>query len=295
MNEKHISFSQYSTFKDCPWKWKLLYKDKIKEFSPGIDAILGTALHETLQHYLGVLYNKTEAEAHQIDLTNFLYKSLTKEILKIEKEQKISPKEYINKEVLYEYYEDGVEILKFFSKKRKDYFIKRGFKLLGCEIKLSPEIRPGIKFVGYIDVVIQNESTGEVFLYDFKKSYRGWKAKTKANPTKRAQLQLYKWFYSKEFNIDLSKIQIEFVILKQKIFEGGDWPEKRIQIVKPPASERTIKKTYQNFMDFINFCYTEDGDYNESAIYKKKPFTSACKYCPFTNKSEYCDKNGKSK
>ena len=43
-------------------------------------------------------------------------------------------------------------------------------------------------------------------------------------------------------------------------------------------------------MDFINYCYTEDGNINMNNIYIKQPSTKNCKYCPFKNNKELCDK-----
>ena len=74
-----ISFSQYSTFKDCQHKWELVYGLGIREYLPGIDSILGTALHETLQYYLDVLYNNSNDDAADaLDLSKILYNNMTK-------------------------------------------------------------------------------------------------------------------------------------------------------------------------------------------------------------------------
>jgi hypothetical protein len=55
--QKNISYSQMSIFRGCPHRWKLQYKDKIKRFNSSIHTVFGTAIHETIQTYLGLMYN----------------------------------------------------------------------------------------------------------------------------------------------------------------------------------------------------------------------------------------------
>jgi len=43
------SHSQLSTYEQCPLKYKLNYRDKIKRDTAGIEAFLGTVVHDTLQ------------------------------------------------------------------------------------------------------------------------------------------------------------------------------------------------------------------------------------------------------
>jgi hypothetical protein len=55
--DKIVSYSQFSTWKQCPHKWKLQNVDKLKN-PPSIHLIFGTAIHTALQHYLKVMYQK---------------------------------------------------------------------------------------------------------------------------------------------------------------------------------------------------------------------------------------------
>ena len=69
--QKNISYSQLSIFRSCPYRWKLQYKDKIKKFNSSIHTVFGTAIHEVLQHYLDVMYDKSGAEADRIDIEEY--------------------------------------------------------------------------------------------------------------------------------------------------------------------------------------------------------------------------------
>ena len=52
-----ISYSQLSMYGDCPLRWKLNYVDKLRISESNIHLIFGTAMHETLQLYLEIMYN----------------------------------------------------------------------------------------------------------------------------------------------------------------------------------------------------------------------------------------------
>ena len=58
-------------YTDCPKKWSLQYKEGFKVFSSTIHTVFGTALHEALQHYLDVMYEKSIVAANNLELEEF--------------------------------------------------------------------------------------------------------------------------------------------------------------------------------------------------------------------------------
>src|SRR6056300_1331876 len=66
--QKHVSFSQMNVFRGCEYRWKLEYKDGLRKFTSSSHTTFGTSMHETLQSYLNVLYNDSEAKADDLDL-----------------------------------------------------------------------------------------------------------------------------------------------------------------------------------------------------------------------------------
>ncbi len=80
--QKNISYSQMSLFRQCPHRWKLQYKDKIKPFSSSIHTVFGTAIHETVQAYLDVMYTETGAAADRLDLEDDFHYHFTEEYKK---------------------------------------------------------------------------------------------------------------------------------------------------------------------------------------------------------------------
>ena len=53
--QKSISYSQLSMYNSCPKKWSLQYRDGHKVFTSSINTVFGTAIHETIQHYINTI------------------------------------------------------------------------------------------------------------------------------------------------------------------------------------------------------------------------------------------------
>lgn len=277
--QKNISHSQFSLYKQCPQSWALRYRDGYKMDEQSIHFIFGTALHETLQHYLDVMYNFSIVKADEIDLNEHFKTGLMKEYQSAYK--KNNNLHFSSADELREFYEDGISILDFFKKKRGSYFNKRGWYLVGCEvpITLTPNKRyPNVIYQGYLDVVLYNENTKSFKIIDIKTSTRGWNDKTKKDESKQFQLILYKKFFAEQFNIPIDKISIEFFIVKRKIWEQGDYPVSRIQTYVPASGKVKLNKVDKELNEFIEAAFTKEGYSN-----KEHPYTinDNCKYCTF--------------
>ena len=91
--QKNISYSQYSIWKKCPKHWALQYRDGHKIYNASIHAVFGKALHEALQHYLTVMYEKSGAAADREDILGMFKDKLREHYLdeyKKNKEQHFS-------------------------------------------------------------------------------------------------------------------------------------------------------------------------------------------------------------
>ena len=70
--ERKISYSQFSMYSQCPKHWELAYVKNLRTFRQSIHTVFGTAMHETLQHYLTVMYNDSVKAADAIDIKDYL-------------------------------------------------------------------------------------------------------------------------------------------------------------------------------------------------------------------------------
>ena len=76
--QKAVSYSQYSTYSQCQYRWYLNYIKKESAFSHSIHTVYGTAMHETMQTYLQTMYDRSIKEADDIDLPKLLEENLIK-------------------------------------------------------------------------------------------------------------------------------------------------------------------------------------------------------------------------
>lgn len=290
--QNHISYSQLSMFRSCPHKWALQYKDGHKTFSPSIHTVFGTAFHETLQHYLDVMYEKSGAAADRENIEELLEEKLREEYANQYK--KNNSQHFSNGEEIREFYNDGVEILKFIKKKRSAYFSKKGWYLVGCEIPISiipNNTYKNVIYQGYLDVVLYHEPTNTFKIIDIKTSTRGWNAKTKKDEDKHFQLILYKKFFSEQFGIPEKDIDIEFLITRRKVYLDGEYPQKRIQEFKPASGRNKLAKATRVLNEFITTVFDKNG-YKEKD-YHPQPSKWNCTFCPFKENQKLCSAVGK--
>lgn len=284
-NVKTVSYSQYSVYKQCPHRWYLDYVKELRKSESTIHTTFGTAVHEVLQEYLQVFYDKTVTEADKIHLPTLLKKKL----IELYKETSVNG-HYSTPEELTEFYEDGVAILEYFSKKRSLYFSKKGYELVGIEVPLQEPILeeiPRVEMKGFIDLIIKDKTTGEYLIYDIKTSTRGWSDYQKKDQTKVNQVLLYKRFYSKKLGVPEDKIKVQYFIVRRKINEEAEYVAKRIQEFVPAHGAKKVEQAYNDLTAFISDGFNADGSYQEKT-YPKNPVN--CKFCPYIDKPDLCNK-----
>ncbi len=293
--QKNISYSQMSIFRGCPHRWKLQYKDKIKKFTSTIHTVFGTAIHESMQHYLDYAYDKSFAAADRdIDITEDFRGRFISEYQAQYKKNNDS--HFSEATEMREFFEDGIAIIEWFKKKRARYFSKKGTYLVGCELPIiiAPnKMYNNVLYMGYLDVVTYNENTETFKIIDIKTSTKGWNDYAKKDEDKQYQLLLYKQFFSEQYGIPLDKIDIEFFILKRKVLDMDDenimspYQAYRVQQFTPPSGKIKLGRAKKAVNDFVNECFNSNGDIKEK-IYPKTPSKWTCNFCPFKEEQELC-------
>lgn len=287
MAKKMVSYSQFTLYANCPKRWKLDYLQGLRTYEQSIHTCFGSACHKTLQNYLEVLFNKSVKEANAIDLGEYLKQAMFDEYK--QSLEKNGGKHYSTPQELSEFHLDGKAILDYFQKHRRTFFSTKDTELVGIEISLNASLIYNIGFTGFIDVVTRSKDTGRYKIWDIKTSTQGWNKYQKADQTKTAQVILYKSFYAEQLGIDPDSIDVEYMILRRKINEGGDFPMKRIQTFIPASGKPTRNKVNKAFTDFLQSSFNEDGSYNEKGNYPAIS-SSACKYCPYAKEEVLCPK-----
>lgn len=279
-SNKHISFSQLSTYQNCNHKWYLQYVKNLLPYDPSIHAAFGTGMHETIQKWLDVLYNDKVKTANEMDLDALLYE----EMVKAYKSQKAQNghQTFSSAEEMQMFFQDGKHILNYLKKKRGGYFSTKGTYLAGIETLLYHEIKPGIMFKGFIDLVFYNEVSDRWLLVDLKTSTSGWSKWAKEDEVKTSQLVLYKEYFAKQFDIDVEKIDIEYFILKRRVPKDADFAsmQKRVQSFKPASGKAKRNKAVQGIHNFIEDAIGANNEFKDYKPYITNPSKGNCMFCP---------------
>jgi RecB family exonuclease len=271
-----ISYSQFSMWDKCPYTWKANYVDKAETFKGNIYTLFGSALHETIQAYLVCYYERTIKEADALPLEDILMYRM-KESYKQSKKQHGDDFE-VTKEDMAEFYQDGVNIIEEFLKRKSSYFSKKNTELVGIEMNLNYELPKDMRFVGYMDVVLHDKKTGRMRIIDIKTATMGWNKYMKADKNKTNQLLLYKHFMAKQLEISEDKIDVEYFILKRRLYENMMYPQKRIQSFSPASGKPSVNRVMTRLQEFIDECYDDKGkiianEYEKCEKHKK------CRMC----------------
>jgi hypothetical protein len=305
---KTVSFSQYSMWLKCPMQWKLSYIDKLAPYEASLNTVFGDGIHSALQEYLRLLYNVGTKDADAFDVYgefNKVFEEGLKDLKMASEEQlKLTEEELDELDVVTptrveEFKKDGKTILEHVTSYaiRNKHFPSKQYEVLGIELPLEIPMRGGkIMYKGFLDIVLKDKITKKILILDFKTSSFGWNKYQKSDRTKIDQLLLYKRFYHQTFNIAMSDIDVEFFVVKRKLYEDVAFPQQRIQRISPPDGKLSMKEVESSFLDFINHCFDDEGEYNIKAHFFKNPDKARknCKYCVFkTLKNEkgelYCD------
>ena len=282
-----VSFSQYSTFLKCPHKWYLDYVKNLRVRDDNVNTSFGTAIHHVFQTYLTALYKDSVAAADALDLKQMFYDKFKEESAKIKDENGNG----LSDDEFTEFGYDGEDIIAAFCKasNRIKHFPSNDYELVGIELPLEILLKNNVEFVGFIDVVLKEKNKHKYRIIDIKTSSNGWNKYMKEDESKYAQLHLYKSVYSKKFGVPLDAIDVEFFIVKRKLYEQASFPQSRIQLFVPPHGSIAIKESINNFIGFLDHGFNPDGSYNATNEYPKIPGKAKknCKYCVHYKKA--CD------
>ena len=277
---KHISYSQLSSFATCPRQWYWTYVKNLAPFQPSIHATFGTAMHETIQSWLETLYHDKVKTAMDMNLDQLLYDNMIK-AYKSQKAQN-GHEHFSNQDEMTQFWLDGKHILNFLKKKRGGYFSTKKVHLAGIETLLYHELRPGVKFKGFIDLVFYSEVLDKWTIVDIKTSTSGWRDNAKKDLKKIAQILLYKKFFSEQFNIPIEKIDVEYFIVKRRVPKDAEFAsmQSRVQSFKPANGKVKVNQAVELMNNFVSEAVSQDGEYIEKE-YRTTPSKSGCMFCAF--------------
>ena len=201
-NQKKISYSEFKTWSECPYRHKLIYIDKLPYYSGNEYTAFGTAIHEACEKKIP----KQETDAYQVFQESFLRE------LRLLKEEGYD----INSKLVQEMRSQAKSICDNVLDELKNHFPE--FEVFSIEEELMQEIDDfnsyGKKFKGFIDLVIKTPDDN-YHIIDWKTCSWGWNAQKKSDKIVNYQLTMYKHFFSKKHNIKPENIKTYFALLKR--------------------------------------------------------------------------------
>lgn len=140
------SFSRLNSFYNCPYEWKLHYIDCNKSES-GFFSEYGSLLHSILEKY-------AKGELSLFELNQYYEENFNEAI-----PHDAPPNNYVD--LRQSYYDKGLDYLDNIDLDFDSY------EILGVEKKIEFELF-GKKFIGFIDLLVKDKSTGEIIIIDHK-------------------------------------------------------------------------------------------------------------------------------
>ena len=223
----HVSFSAVKIWKECPWKHKLSYLDRIKGFEGNEYTAFGTAIHSTYEKVL-LKENINEKEYFQNKFLEEL-KALPEEV-----------KNNFNKELVANLRKQGDMLAPLSMDALKECF--GNFEVISAEEQLYEPIKAALKeeynFKGFIDLVLKTED-GKYHVIDWKTCSWGWDSRKKTDKMITYQLTFYKHYFALKHGIDPSNIETHFGLVKRtakknniEIYKATSGPKKTKNAIK---------------------------------------------------------------
>ena len=272
--KEHVSYSEVKQWKECGWRHKLLYVDKIQTFEESPHLHYGTIIHDACEHYLKTKTLKIEEskkriiqvwDEHGFDSNDFITLQSNRAKLQGWKYKH----DNLNNWLIWA--ENSVRALPVFLENTFP-----GWEYVSAEEALYESIdRFDMKFKGYIDCIIKVpfKNTYKYWIIDWKTSNgRGWSIEKQRDFLLQTQLILYKHFWGRKNNIDMKSIKCGFVLLKK--VKNISKVCQLINLSSGPKSIEKSRKTVANMITTVN-----------RKLYLKN--RNSCKFCVFYN-TEHC-------
>lgn len=264
----HISFSELKEWTDCPWKHKLNYIDKIKQFKGNEYTAFGTAIH-TVCESIAINNEKKSFDWSGYDKEKHFEEEFLNN-LKILKEQ--DNKITLNPDLVSDMRTQGKHLTKFILPALKSYF--GNFQLIAVEEQLYESIDYEDKnFKGFIDLVVYTPKDDKYHIIDWKTCGWGWDSRKKTDKMITYQLTLYKHFWCEKHSKEYKDVVTHFALLKRtakknnvEFFKVSNGPKKIDNALKL-LNKSIYNIRNKNFVKNRLSCY---GKYGVCEYYKTK-------------------------
>lgn len=272
--KEHVSYSEIRQWKECSWRHKLLYIDKLTSFEESPHLHYGTIIHDACEHFLKTKELKIDEtkekikqawDEHGFDSEDFIQLQTLRAELQGWKYKHNKLKDWI------QWAETSLlSIPQFFNETFPDWECVSAEEPLYESISDFPT-----KFKGYIDCIIKTPTKKgyKYWILDWKTSNgRGWSLEKQRDFNTQAQVILYKHYWATKNNIPMKNVQCGFILLKKVKTVG-----KSCQLIKVSSGPKSLEKSNKLVRSMIKTV--------EKGLYLKNK--NSCMFCEFKN-SEFC-------
>lgn len=271
--KEHVSYSEVRVWKECSWRHKLLYLDKIETFEESPHLYYGSIVHDAVEHFL----KTKELKLQEME------ENLRKEwervgfdgVWREEQEKKNKDYKHIPFEKWLLWAQNSVNALpQWMDENFPQWETVSAEEMLYEEMQDLP-----LKFKGYIDCIIKvpQKAAGKwkYYILDWKTaSARGWDWEKQQDFLTHMQLLLYKHFWMTKNSLGSRDVQCAFVLLKKV-----DKIEKVCQMVSISSGPKSVEEAVKVVRSMIKGITKP----NPTPLKNK----TSCQWCPFAN-TEHC-------
>ena len=261
----HVSFSEVKHWKECPYRHKLMYIDKVDMNKPSPYLDFGTAVHEGCENLIEgrdvnkeKLLNDIRVAWKKYDFDNPEWVSEQPDWYR---------KQYAPLEEWCKWAESmWEEVIPFLDEEFP------GWKIHKAEEELyEPIVNKELSFKAFVDGIIEvpkkRGKGSEYWIIDWKTAGKGgWRSEKKRDFLLQLQLVLYKYYWGQKHNVSHDQIKCAFITLGRGAKKG-----KVCQIVKVSAGPKTLAKGTKILNSMISGVRRK--------LYLKN--RNSCKYCPY--------------
>ena len=269
--KSHVSFSEIKVWKECSYRHKLAYVDKLDTYENNPYADYGTAVHNAIENYLKTKTMDINACLVEIDSAWARNKYDGPEY-----QEKMKEHSWWKGEPVEVWQEYALTVLEKFPSWIDEEFPE--WELIDAEHELYESIEgEDISFKGFVDCMIRcKNKKGKDLLWviDWKTTGKaGWLGKKRKDFLATAQVGLYKRYIARKLDLDLKDIRCAYVFLKR-----GAKPEKCIDIFTVSVGPKFVERVDKLVSSMVK---------NVKIGFAMKNYNS-CRFCPFAN-SEHCN------
>jgi ATP-dependent exoDNAse (exonuclease V) beta subunit len=265
----HVSYSEVRTWKECPYRHKLTYIDKIEHDDPSQYLDYGILLHESLENFLktreidiNLLKSKLENawQERGYDTKEYIEQLTEKAKLRGEKPRILQPlDEWLN----------WAEVSMGAIPEFMDTTFPNWTTVSAEHQLYEPIPADSVKFKGFVDAVIESDyrkNKRKIWILDWKTAGAyGWNSWKRRDFLVQAQIALYKKFWRIKQNYECSDVGAGFVLLKRGAKKN---PVDFFKVSVGPKTEEKSEKLLRSMLKTVR-----------TGLFIKN--RNSCKYCPF--------------